>query len=63
MTKCNLEEFYQVGEIRLPDGYEGRELHFYVSDGRVEIWILPEHPNPGDIQTWLAERRKAGMCV
>jgi hypothetical protein len=55
-------KFYQVGEVALPEGYEGRELHFFIGKGRVEVWILPRNPQPGDLEAWLSDRRQAGTC-
>lgn len=58
----NDDKFYQVGEVTLPEGYEGRELHFYISRGKVELWLLPRNTPPETIDSWLNDRRQANLC-
>ncbi|MDQ7825550.1 MAG: hypothetical protein RDV48_22310 [Candidatus Eremiobacteraeota bacterium] len=51
--------FIKAGEVELPEGYEGRELHFYISRGKVEIWLMPANAPAGAVEAWLAERKRA----
>jgi hypothetical protein len=55
--------FYQIGEVQLPEGHEGRELHFYISRGKIEVWLLPGNPSPEHVGSWLNERREANKCT
>ncbi len=48
--------------MALPEGYEGRELHVYISKGKVELWLLPQDTPSDLVQAWLSERRNADRC-
>jgi hypothetical protein len=50
--------FYQLGEMELPPGQDGRELHFFVTRKKVEVWSLPPDPPQDFVQQWLDERRR-----
>jgi len=57
------DSFYCVGQVPLPEGYEGRELHVYISKGKVELWLLPQDTPSDRVQAWLNERRNADRCA
>lgn len=56
------DSFCCVGEMTLPEGYEGKELHVYISRGKVELWLLPQDTPSDIVQAWLSERRNADRC-
>jgi len=51
--------FYHLGDLALPGGMEGKELHFFIARGRVEVWLLPPDPPPGLVEQWLDDRRRS----